>query len=157
PGVIQGTLNNQLLALQGAAAMRDIQIAQRIMRAEQVLELSRQQLRDDVEAVESYNAEVNRVNDLTIPILSNLTGVDLGNSGEAWQAWWTDQQGYAYSSPSTDEKPTYTEIVQNPVALNHHSCFAAGTMVQTRDGPRAIESIWAGDLVLSQDVRTGKL
>ena len=42
---------------------------------------------------------------------------------------------------------------QSPLPTN--SCFAAGTMVQTMDGPRAIESIRTGDVVLSQDTTTG--
>ena len=36
-------------------------------------------------------------------------------------------------------------------------CFAAGTIVWTRYGERAIESIRTGDLVLAQDVETGEL
>jgi hypothetical protein len=38
-----------------------------------------------------------------------------------------------------------------------HSCFAAGTLVNTLSGPRKIESIAAGDRVLSQDTSTGAL
>ena len=38
-----------------------------------------------------------------------------------------------------------------------HSCFGAGTLVQTIDGPRNIESLRFGDLVLSQNARTGEL
>jgi Pretoxin HINT domain len=39
----------------------------------------------------------------------------------------------------------------------HHSCFGAGTLIQTMDGPRKIESIREGDRVLSQDTSTGEL
>ena len=39
----------------------------------------------------------------------------------------------------------------------HHSCFAAGTLVQTADGPQPIESIQVGDRVLSQQTTSGSL
>ena len=39
----------------------------------------------------------------------------------------------------------------------HTACFAAGTLVHTVDGPRAIESIQVGDRVLSQDTSKGYL
>ena len=35
-------------------------------------------------------------------------------------------------------------------------CFAAGTLVETAEGPRAIESVRVGDLVLSRDEATGE-
>ncbi|KRA61695.1 hypothetical protein ASD79_06155 [Caulobacter sp. Root655] len=35
-------------------------------------------------------------------------------------------------------------------------CFVAGTLVSTREGPRRIEDIRVGDLVLSRDERTGE-
>ena len=37
------------------------------------------------------------------------------------------------------------------------SCFAAGTLVQTIDGPQPIETIRVGDRVLSQGTATGEL
>jgi hypothetical protein len=39
----------------------------------------------------------------------------------------------------------------------HTSCFAAGTPVWTVEGPRPVERIAIGDLVLSQNVETGEL
>ncbi len=142
---------------QALAAERDLVIAQRLALLNQVVELSRQQLRNDIQTVESYNADVRQVNGQVVPVLNYLTGVDIGGSGEDWQAWWTDQQGYAYTSPDTSEKPTYENIVMNPFVLPGHSCFAAGTLVRTLEGTKAIETIWSGDQVLSQDVRTGAL
>ena len=54
-------------------------------------------------------------------------------------------------------KPTYTDFVTDPVAISHGACFAAGTLVQTIDGPQPIESIRVGDQVLSQGTATGQL
>ncbi len=157
PGGQQAMINTEVMSFEALAAQRDIVIAQRMMALDQVIELSRQQLRNDIQAVEAYNADVLRVNDLAVPILTYLTGLDLGTSPEPWEAWWTDQRGYAYTTPDPSSKPTYTDFVENPFIIPHHSCFGAGTSVHTLDGPRAIESIRLGDQVLSQDARTGKL
>jgi Pretoxin HINT domain len=153
----QAAINRDVSNIQSLAAREDILIAQQIMAAHQVIDLSRQQLRDDIQAIESYNSDVFAVNNRVLPVLTDLTGRDLGPSAQAWQSWWTDQRGYAYSAPDPETKPTYTEFVQNPFVIEHHSCFGAGTSVQTLDGPRAIESIRVGDQLLSQDARTGKL
>lgn len=40
---------------------------------------------------------------------------------------------------------------KQPADVDDHTCFAAGTMVATPDGERPIESIRAGDMVLSHD------
>ena len=39
---------------------------------------------------------------------------------------------------------------------NRCACFAAGTLVQTDQGLRAIETIRAGEMVLSRDDKTGQ-
>jgi hypothetical protein len=156
-GPQQLTAGGEAMSAPALAAQRDLLIAQQIMAFEQIAEMSRQQLRNDVQTIENYNADVRRVNGLVVPMLNYLTGVDKGDSGEDWQAWWSDRRGYAYSSPDPSNKPTYTDIVLNPFILEHHACFEAGTRVHTLDGPRPIESIWVGDQVLSQDVKTGKL
>jgi hypothetical protein len=54
-------------------------------------------------------------------------------------------------------KPTLTEFISVPPPSFHSSCFAAGTLVQTLEGPRAIDSIRVGDRVLSQNTSTGAL
>jgi hypothetical protein len=107
-------------------------------------------------------------------VLQTVTGQELGDRGrhDAWRAWWTDQQGYAYVSPSQEPKPTvtqnvrlafqpqarpYTQTSAAVVGYRRHSCFAAGTSVQTLAGPRPIETLRAGDQVLSQETTTGAL
>jgi Pretoxin HINT domain len=53
-------------------------------------------------------------------------------------------------------KPTNVTHVRVKVKF-FGSCFAAGTAVATLTGPRPIESLQVGDLVLSQDTATGAL
>jgi len=141
------------------AARRDMQIAQALIAAQQVVNVSQQQLDNDVRTIEATNTVIRQTNTKVIPVLEDLTGQSLGESSEAWQRWWTDQRGYAYKSSTPEYKPTYTDFVPNPVApvSVRHSCFAAGTLVRTLGGPRPIESIRIGDQVLSQDPKTGRL
>ena len=58
-----------------------------------------------------------------------------------------------------ERAPTYIKPgVNEPVsAVPARSCFAAGTLVQTIDGPRSIEFIQVGDQVLCQNTSTGML
>jgi len=50
-----------------------------------------------------------------------------------------------------------TAEASHPCIPPYCPCFAAGTMVQTPSGPRAIESIEIGELVLSKDAASGKV
>ncbi len=117
-----------------------------------------QQLEHDVAQVEATNTAYRQLNGRVLPLLQTVTGQDLGEDPEAWERWWTDQQGYAYQFSST--KPTFVQNIpayQPELIGLHHSCFAAGTSVRTIDGTKPIESIQVGDLVLSQDVNNGSL
>ncbi len=48
--------------------------------------------------------------------------------------------------------------IEGPIVnVERHSCFAAGTLVRTFSGPRPIEELGAGDLVLTRNTTTGVL
>jgi tetratricopeptide (TPR) repeat protein len=117
----------------------------------------RQRLAEDVQTVEMLNAQINSVNNRVLPIVTAMTGKELGAEPQKWKAWWTDQQGYAFQAASTTSKPTFTEIVDSPSWSASLECFGAGTLVHTIDGPRAIESIQVGDRLLAQDTSSGTL
>ncbi len=117
----------------------------------------KQQLAADIQEIEAMNARIVQLNDRVLPVLGSLTGQDLGAEPDQWKAWWSDQVGMAFQKQSTADKPTFTEVIDSPSWNSSNSCFAAGTPVQTVDGPRAIESIQVGDRVLSQDPTTGRL
>src|SRR5262249_24594203 len=88
--------------------------------------------------------------------------------------WLTDLKGYAYVSPTVPaERPTLVEDVplaiapQPSIVLNanqgpainipRHSCFAAGTLVETLEGKRPIEDLRSGDQRLCQNTTTGEM
>ena len=117
-----------------------------------------QRLASDIREVEATNAAILAVDERAKSVLQASTGKDLGDDPAAWQAWWTDQKGYAYVSPSTEApKPTYSQLVElESVSIPpHNACFGAGTPVRTLDGMRPIESIRVGDRVVVQNTRTG--
>jgi tetratricopeptide (TPR) repeat protein len=118
-----------------------------------------QQMARDVQMIEMTNANIKLVNSRALPLLKVISGKDIDVEPEKWKGWWTDQLGYAYQSSSEATKPTYSDFVSvgslaGPV---HSACFAAGTLVKTIDGPRAIESIKVGDRVLAQNTAAGDL
>jgi hypothetical protein len=83
---------------------------------------------------------------------------------ESWKRWWLDQEGM---TPVAGTKRVVTQrvYVQAPPPPTARvfggsiprECFVAGTPVLTESGPRPIETLELGDLVLSQDVTTGQL
>jgi hypothetical protein len=147
------------LAVQVAAVQRDQQIAQILGQFQQQVQRAQQSLAEDIQTVEAWNQGIREVNDRVLPLVKSVTGQDFGSDSDAWRKWWNDQLGYAYQSPSSYEKPTYTQLVVYPMPTTppHSACFAAATPVQTIDGPRPIEELQVGDCVLSQNTATGAL
>ena len=88
--------------------------------------------------------------------LTEITGESLGDDPDAWLKWWNDKLGLRYERTEARYKKTTVQYVPVPFRV-HHSCFAAGTPVPTLTGPRPIESLAVGDVVLSQDTVTGVL
>jgi hypothetical protein len=141
------------------------------------------QLERDVAAIDAYNASLKRDNARVAAILRDIAGHDLGEDPERWTTWYIDQLGYSYTPPPEAPRPTMlvevpldyqpsnvgpyrADVTVNKVVgqqTSAHpyysipSCFAAGTLVRTRDGLRPIEDIRVGDLVLTQDTATGAL
>jgi len=110
----------------------------------------------DVSAIESFNSASGALNERIMPVLKSAAGSPVEKDDkDALNVWWYDQLGYQYVPPPKvtllqDVSPSY-------YAPQIYTCFAAGTLVHTPDGSRPIEQIHAGDVVLSQDVKTGAL
>jgi hypothetical protein len=147
-------------AAQMQAARQDLAIAAELEAIRQANLDLEQRLAMDVSFLQTTNDGISLCNDHTLPVLKAITGQDLGVEPEKWKNWWTDQLGYAYQSELPDIKPTYTDFVTASSLVQsyvHSACFAAGTLVQTIDGPQPIETVRVGDRVLSQSVETGVL
>jgi len=122
---------------------------------------AQQQLTKDLGTVAYRNNVRERVNESARAVLTEVTGQDQGPEPESWRRWLSDQQGYAYRSP-TGPKRVYTRVsrhtqYQFASVGYHHNCFAKGTPVRTLLGPKPIETLRVGDQVLSENPSSGAL
>jgi hypothetical protein len=130
-----------------------------------------QQLDRDVQIIKDYNSSLRELNDRVVPVLQEVSGLDLRTKKQEWQNWYIDQIGYQARSTRTSEPVTMVEDVPleyqpqaiaptsfvGPIAVQRISCFGAGTLVHTLSGPRPIQDLTVGDQVLTQNTRTGAL
>jgi len=122
--------------------------------------------------VQQANQSVETLNARVVQVLTATTGEELGDNPKSWWDWWRSTNEYASYDHPVDRHydsgvdqyyynpPTYSYVSSAPPPPffgGPHSCFVKGTSVWTKVGLRPIESIEAGDLVLSQDVNTGEL
>jgi hypothetical protein len=150
-----------------------IPIGQMMLESEMAARVAAAQLAGDLEAITAYSDAVRDTNRQARQVLAGVIGNDLGDDRSAWSRWLVDLFGFAYApQKSSSEKdtvieqvplsyqpqtaPVYSERVAS-VFLFFHSCFGAGTPVRTLDGVRPIESLRAGDLVLTQNPDSGEL
>jgi hypothetical protein len=151
-----------------------IPVGQMMLETQRTALAAQAQLESDVRAIETHNAPIQELNSRVVGILTQVSGQDLGQDRESWQRWLIDLFGYAQMSQRfSQDKPVQIEDVPlayqpqpvpvdvfagEPVVVRIvHSCFAAGTSVHTLTGPRPIETLQAGDQVLTQEAKTGLL
>jgi hypothetical protein len=116
-----------------------------------------QRLQNDIAEIEATNMMIDGINARVLPVLIATTGMNLGADPIGWSDWYLAEMGQvAYRST---HKPTFTDNVRiTPQYVRQSSsCFVAGTLVETQQGPRPIESLQIGDVVLSQDPQSGAL
>jgi hypothetical protein len=153
-----------------ALFQRESQFAQIMASYQLAAASSQQRLQNDVAAIEAMNAQINGLNARALQALETMTGQDLGKEKRSWEKWWTDQRGYAYQPPPEKPKPVFQQMVSAPFqpgpvspapmvheVVRRHSCFAGGTLVHTLQGTAPIERLSVGDVVLTQNSRTGEL
>ncbi len=95
--------------------------------------------------------------------LARTTGFESTHEPALWEKQYNDEFGWA-TRPESKQTMRYSYgqtqgYFQAPTrtVFENHSCFPAGTPVQTILGPRPIETLQIGDRVLSQDLVTGEL
>jgi RNA polymerase sigma factor (sigma-70 family) len=128
--------------------------------AAQATRVAQQQLNNDILRIEANNRLVSDANRRVASILAAVTGQGFGQDEAVWRAWWTDQQGVSYDPPAPVSRPILNVEIPLPYRPDYRvrlDCFGAGTPVWTDEGPRRIESIGIGDLVLTQDTSRGTL
>lgn len=113
------------------------------------------------EAVDRQNTLIVQFNRRVCGVLSTATGVVRPPDPQSWWKWW-NEHNEVFVSGSKPLETTYrrdTRDVHLPsrLVLSYLSCLQAGTKVWTELGPKPIEQIQVGDLVVSQDIETGQL
>ncbi len=115
-------------------------------------------------SIAQANAQNEALSKRIYAVLAEATGENVESTPHAWWDWWR-----RYNARSLSDKPynrkRYEQVDQAALTLTNTqsagvvqlSCLVAGTPVQTSTGLVAIESVQVGDLVLSQDIETGKL
>jgi hypothetical protein len=151
-----------------------VPIGRMVQEIEKAAYQARAQQRDDAASIDRHNAAVRKANDRIVLALAAALGSTPGQTRSELLRWWTDQRGYALPSRSLASRTTVFEEVAldyTPQSIGRilfdrqvgyytppsSSCFGAGTLVRTREGLRAIETIKIGDSLLSQDPRNGAL
>jgi hypothetical protein len=123
--------------------------------------------------VDSLNAEAAQRNARIQETLKTAVGMDRGSDPDSyWTAWKQDNELHYDAEPTYesydeetyiyvyDQAPRYATSSGTVTATSTPttcSCFAPGTPVWTQAGPRPIEQIVVGDLVLAQNSTTGEL
>ncbi|MCA8996122.1 MAG: hypothetical protein KDA80_04035 [Planctomycetaceae bacterium] len=95
--------------------------------------------------------------------LSKATGAKENSTTDDWRSWWAECNDIASGKPKTvlaqvqQSRWLPSGRVDPDAPLFPTSCFSRGTPVETELGPKPIERIRLGDLVLAQQDQTGEL
>ena len=132
----------------------------------------RAMLNGDMEVI-GLNRQIEFKNNQLMDLLAAVTQADSKSnnksetstatktSPEDWWNWWSnriesypsDQKQVQIRYEKAFVPPTVTETQSTP----RHECLAAGTPIWTETGPVAVDQIHTGDLVLTQNLRSGEL
>lgn len=146
-----------------------IPVGRMMLDAQKSAKSAQQQLEADAANLRAINDSIRASNERPTSTLRAISGVDLGDDRDAWEKWFLDQLGFAQRAsqsrttvveevpPAFTPSPLAVESSLAPVLILRHSCFSAGTLVRTLDGPRPIETLAVGDRVLTLETTTGKL
>jgi tetratricopeptide (TPR) repeat protein len=149
-----------------------IDVGRAIVETQRAALIAEQQLENDVRSLEMYNKSAQDLNRKVVDILNDAADQKLKPDPEMAQRWAIDQLGMAFRSTPEKPKPTIIENVPlafqpppvsglqfngNSYSTPSNACFGMGTRVHTQSGQTEIETIRAGDQVLTQNSRTGAL
>ena len=126
------------------------------------------------QALQRQNRLTNQLNDRIAAALNTATKQKLESRPDVWWAWWNDYNEVYRQGPKYTNTIYRAEVVtlvdatgdsgssggggfSSPPPAPRSDCLAAGSQVWTATGPKAIERVRVGDLVLSQHPDSGEL
>ena len=131
--------------------------------------------------VQARNQLTGALNERIVAVLTGVSEQTLGNEPRPWWNWWQDYTDYYRGGerPVFATLETSNEYVIAPDEGSDYGdsgnerqftfppgffdrrprveCFVRGTPVWTKTGPKPIESLSVGDLVVAQNVSTGEI
>ncbi len=148
-----------------------IPVGRMALEAQKSAAAAEKQLENDVASIKQYNEGLSQINDRVLPVLRDISGLEIGPKPLEWQKWYVNLIGYQLNQLQASQNPTVIEEVPlayqpqpipigqfaGPIAASRISCFGAGTLVRTLTGLEPIETLKVGDPVLTQSTRTGAL
>jgi hypothetical protein len=149
-----------------------IPVGRMALEAQKSAYVAGRQLDSDVAAIDQYNQGLAEINDRVLPVLRDVSGLDLGAKPLEWRKWYVNLVGYQLNLAQSSENPTVVENVplayqpqavpigqiwSPAIGIRIMSCFGPGTPVRTLTGLEPIETLKVGDPVLTQSTKTGAL
>src|SRR5262249_17733801 len=137
------------------ASGETVPVGRMALEAQKSAVMAQQQLDNDVAALKQYNQGLSEINDRVLPILRDVSGLDVGPKPLDWQKWYVNLVGYQLNQLQSSERPTTIEDVPLafqpqpipigqltiPISVTRVSCFGAGTLVRTLTGLEPIETL----------------
>lgn len=113
--------------------------------------------------IAAANVDLARAATPVYTVLEGATQVVVERTPQAWWDWWQKYNERTTLGKSTrnydvsriDGARAYLTAGRSKII--QMSCLVAGTLVHTAEGPKPIQSVLVGDMVVSQDVETGEL
>jgi hypothetical protein len=133
-----------------------IPVGQLMVQAQQKAAASREQLLEDVAALDRYNEDVNGTNDRAAEALKAALLETHGPARKDWIKWWTD---LIETSTNPVPRPREPDKKEAPKVVNNRPMLPGlrgGTRVWTLAGLQPIEKLRTGDQVLAHDSETGE-
>lgn len=118
------------------------------------------------------NQLIGELNQRIASVLTTALGEKLSSRPEECWQWWNDrneqaaiggkttQASYSFREIEVYDRVNLPQIIGAPslqAPRAAYECLVAGTLIQTASGPRGVELIRVGDLILSQNSRTGEI
>ena len=93
----------------------DIPVGQMMLDAQRSAQVAEQQLANDVQAIENYNAPIVDMNQRVRQVLTDSVGIDQGPEKSDWEKWLVDLSGYAFAAQARLSRRLSSSRFRSPI------------------------------------------